>query len=262
MRGGLEQAVRVGATVVLSLALHWGAVAALPDAWQYRPPSVPDAVEISLDTGVNAEEPIVEAEEAPSPPPSAPKPPPATAAAARPSPKGPETAKEVASAGPTEPDAEPDEPLDFGDLLLASAGDGPGIQSGTATAGDTPTGRRAGSPTGSNSAAPSGDGPPTEALGSLSRRPEPPDISRLLENNFPGKARSQGREGKAVIKLKIDASGQATVVKTLSDSDPDLGFATACSKTLNGTRWSPPIGRKGSPVATYVEYSCNFRIRY
>ena len=262
MHAWIEQALRIGTTVVFSLALHWGAVVALPKAWQPTSPQAPDAIEFSLDAAPRVADPSPVAEEA-SAPPKAKTSRPETATQPRPK-SSPRAPTKSASKDPDTSPPEAEEPLDFGDLLLASSGDGPAIPARDGTEANGPARSQSGSQngTGNGTTVASGSGPSTEAFASLSRRPEPPDISRLLENNFPSKARTQGREGRALIKLKIDASGTATVIKTLSDSDPDLGFGAACSKTLNGTKWSPPIGRKGNPVATYVEYSCNFRIRY
>jgi len=101
-------------------------------------------------------------------------------------------------------------------------------------------------------------GPPTVAAGDLSRPPTPPPLDDALARNYPRQAREAGRSGRAVLRARIQPDGTAVVLRVVSASAAEFG--EACRRTLDGTRWAPPIDRAGRPVATEVSYTCSFEV--
>ncbi|MCB9667314.1 MAG: TonB family protein [Myxococcales bacterium] len=97
---------------------------------------------------------------------------------------------------------------------------------------------------------------------SLSRRPQPlGNIRRALERNYPPRAQSLGIEGKAQVRVRVFPNGKPDQM-TLAFETGNVGFGTACLKTLAQSRWSPALDRKGTPVATDISFTCVFEIRY
>jgi len=173
---------------------------------------------------------------------------------------------------PEEPDEPPppaaEEPLDFtGTTLVAPEGDSTwttAVGNGEAMTGPISrpglvTGRsREGALGGSLGAA--GEGPPLVGVGDLSSLPTPPPLDDVLQRHYPRAALTEGIEGRAVVRVRIDATGRASVVSTVSESHE--GFAAACRRTVNGSRWTPPLDRNGSPVTTIIRFTCDFEVRY
>jgi outer membrane biosynthesis protein TonB len=91
----------------------------------------------------------------------------------------------------------------------------------------------------------------------LSRRPVPPNLAGTLEANYPPLARAAGRSGRATVRARIAPSGIAQAVRVVSESES--GFGSACRRTLEGSRWTPPLDAHGEPVATDITYRCLFR---
>ncbi len=101
--------------------------------------------------------------------------------------------------------------------------------------------------------------PPVVPVSDLSERPVPPALDALLERHYPAVARQQGKGGTAVVRLRIDADGQVRQAKVVSESD--AGFGGACRSTVVGSHWTPPRDSKGKSVATFVSYTCRFRVQ-
>lgn len=96
-------------------------------------------------------------------------------------------------------------------------------------------------------------------LSQLSKRPEPPSLTRALERNYPPQARSLGRVGGAKVRARIEADGAVRLAKVVSETAQ--GFGEACRKTLLSSKWSIPLDRRGKPASTWVTYQCRFRVR-
>jgi protein TonB len=98
--------------------------------------------------------------------------------------------------------------------------------------------------------------PALVAVSDLSSRPAPPVLGPALERNYPADARRRGLSGTAKVRARIDPDGVVRRVALLEESAP--GFGTACSRTLNGSRWAPPKDKAGRAVATEIRYTCRF----
>lgn len=169
----------------------------------------------------------------------------------------------IATPRPADATASPTEDTEVLDL--------PGVVLSNTTAEGSATGTGQGSP--SAALAPGGGsgqgtGPAVGtssglvAIGNLSRRPRPSgDIRAALERNYPRRAQSLGIQGSAQVRLRILATGQATQL-VLTNQTGNYGFGDACLKTLRDSRWSPPLDRTGTPVATDIGFTCVFEIRY
>jgi len=92
----------------------------------------------------------------------------------------------------------------------------------------------------------------------LSRRPEPPALDDTLQRFYPPEAKAAGRAGMAVLRLLIEPDGRASVLGTAQSTDED--FATACRRSVEGSRWTAPLGPDGQAVRTQVLYRCRFRV--
>ncbi|MBZ0236347.1 MAG: energy transducer TonB, partial [Deltaproteobacteria bacterium] len=79
-----------------------------------------------------------------------------------------------------------------------------------------------------------------------------------LARHYPPAARQHGLAGKAVVKARIGADGKARVLAVVSESGD--GFGAACRRTLDGTRWEPPIDQRGRAVDTVLAYTCRFEV--
>ncbi|HYJ11440.1 MAG TPA: TonB family protein, partial [Polyangiaceae bacterium] len=77
-----------------------------------------------------------------------------------------------------------------------------------------------------------------------------------LERNYPADARKRGSSGSAKVRARIDPDGVVRQVTLLEESAP--GFGTACTRTLNGSRWGAPKDKAGRSVATEIRYTCRF----
>lgn len=95
-------------------------------------------------------------------------------------------------------------------------------------------------------------------LAQLSKKPAPPDLGRALEKNFPQDARRQGKSGEAQVRARVEPSGEIRTAQVFFESSG--GFGDACKKTLLESKWTAPLDRAGTPVATWVSYRCKFRV--
>lgn len=100
--------------------------------------------------------------------------------------------------------------------------------------------------------------PATVEARDLARRPEPPPLAGALAQHYPAEARRRGVGGQAAVRARVDADGRVRVAQVSSESEP--GFGAACQRTLLGSKWSPPLDREGRPVATWIRYTCRFRV--
>lgn len=100
--------------------------------------------------------------------------------------------------------------------------------------------------------------PGAAPVASLSRRPVAPALDAALERNYPAAAREAQISGTATVRVRITERGVATATRVTSESH--AGFGAACSRTVDGSRWSPPLDESGQPVATEVTYRCHFRV--
>lgn len=199
-------------------------------------------------------EPTVEAEPiVPKPQPQKPEPEPEPEPAVESAPES-----EPVSEAPTSPPELTGTTLTGADVGSWSAEAGSGrARSGALIAGVT--NGRAQQPAPSIKPAPPAPKTPTiavEALKDLLKRPTPPNLGDALKRNYPLSARSQGQSGEAKVRARVDADGRIRVTRLVQESSS--GFGRACENTLTQSRWSPPINRKGVPVATWINYRCSF----
>ena len=99
-------------------------------------------------------------------------------------------------------------------------------------------------------------------VGDLSRAPVPPTLKRKLERLYPKKARAEGVEGEALVRLLIGPDGTPGRIRVISEDPDGYEFGASCARTLRGEAWKPPIDQNGKRVATRVTYRCGFEIRY
>jgi TonB family protein len=98
--------------------------------------------------------------------------------------------------------------------------------------------------------------PKLVAVSDLSSKPSPPALGPALERNYPADARRRGLSGTAKVRARIDPDGVVRRVTLVEESA--VGFGSACTRTLNGSRWAPPKDKAGRSVATEIRYTCRF----
>ena len=206
------------------------------------------------------------------PPPKVEAPPPP------PPPKEPEKPKEVRRAEPKaeEPPPEapppeappPEEVADFtGTTLTAEGPGGWSTRVGTGGAIKGPVGKIGKAPTDPNGQAAAKAvpvGPRVVAVENLSRKPKPPaGMDTLLEQHFPRRARMQGVEGKAVMRLRVLPNGRLTQIHVVEEFPANFDFGNACRETLeHAPPFEPPLDRDGVPVAADIKYTCSYVVDY
>ena len=95
---------------------------------------------------------------------------------------------------------------------------------------------------------------------SLSRRTAPPsNLDELLTRNYPRAAQDAGLEGVVHVRAVVGPDGRVADVQPVGD--PGHGFADACRRTLQASRWPPPLDRDGVPVSQRIRFDCAFQIR-
>ena len=99
-------------------------------------------------------------------------------------------------------------------------------------------------------------------VGDLSRAPIPPNLKRKLERNYPKKARAEGVEGEAILRVQIGPDGMPEKIRVVSEYPDGYELGASCVRTVRGEAWKPPIDQNGKRVATRVNYRCGFEIRY
>jgi len=254
--------------VVLAIAVHAAFLGVMPHTpRQDRPDSSSDTVAVAI---VDQEMPAAEPEE---PPNEEPTPPEQSAEPVEP-PPAPKTFK-----APKEPPKEPEEPptaapeapVAFDNLVLTNDGDEPSswaIEPSSGVSREGPIGRPDAVVTGRSRDGVAGGvvGGTGSGLvvdvGDLSKRPIPPALKQKLEKLYPKKARQEGVEGEAVIRLQIGPDGLPTKIRIVSESPAGYELGNASVKTLEGETRQPPIGKDGQPVTTRVTYRCGFEIRF
>jgi TonB family protein len=239
-------------TIALSFLLHGVAYASLEAA---PAPSRGRRQKTELRFEVVAKPETKQAELPPQPPP--PTPPPSRAAPPKP------VAKPQAAPPPAE--SPPPAPAETG-VTLAGDGTGNAFSMPLGTGGSLDPTARPPAPTPINLPPPSKPAPsprvtepPVVAVGDLSSRPSPPSLAGALERNYPADARQRGLSGSAKVRARIDPDGVVRRVSLLEESAP--GFGTACSRTLNGSRWAAPKDKAGRSVATEIRYTCRFVVQ-
>jgi protein TonB len=254
--------------VVLAIATHALFLGVMPNApigSGIEDPLSSVAVAI-IDEEPAADEP--EPEEEPPPPeepaePERVKPPP--------KPKTFKAPKEPTQTPEEPPAAAPETPVAFDNIVLTNEGDEPSswaVDPGSGKSREGPIGRPDAVVTGRSRdgivggiIGGTGIGVVVD-VGDLSRQPIPPSLKRKLENLYPKKARQEGIEGVAVIRLQIAPDGLPAKIRLISEDPTGYELGKACMKTLRGEKWEPPINKDGKPVTTRVTYRCGFEIRY
>lgn len=253
--------------VVLAVAMHAAFLGVMPNAPMGPRAEDPfDSVPVAIiDEQPVAPEPVEpEAEKAPEPEDPEPVKPP-------PKPKTWKAPKDPPKAPNEPPAAAPETPVTFDNIVLTNEGDEP-----SSWAMDPGSGESREGPIGKPDAVVTGrsrDGVVGGILGGtgigvvvdvgdLSRQPIPPSLKRKLEKLYPKKARQEGVEGEAVLRLQIGANGLPSKIRIVSEDPAGYELGRACMKTLQGERWKPPFDKDGKPVTTRVTYRCGFEIRF
>ncbi|MEM7139148.1 MAG: energy transducer TonB [Myxococcota bacterium] len=253
--------------VLLAIATHAALIGGMPAAPSRANSTMPND---SVDVSFVEDEPQVEEEEAEPEP--EPEPLPAEEPEKVKPPPKPKTYKAPKKATPEEPPAAAREtPVAFDNIVLTNDGDGDSSWTTQQASGKSVEG-----PIGSPDAAVTGrsrDGVVGGVIGGtgtgtvvdvgdLSKAPVPPSLKRKLERNYPKKARAEGVEGQAVVRLQIGPDGMPSRFRAISEDPPGYAFSEACINSLRGERWGPPIDENGKAVTTRITYRCGFEIRY
>jgi len=169
------------------------------------------------------------------------------------------------------PAAAPETPVASDNIVLTNDGDEPSswaIDPGSGESSDKPIGRPDAVVTGRSRdgivggiVGGTGLGVVVD-VGDLSRQPIPPSLKRKLEKLYPKKARQEGIEGEAVLRLQIAPDGFPAKIRIISEDPTGYELGRACLKTLQGEKWKPPIDKNGKPVTTRITYRCGFEIKY
>lgn len=253
--------------VVLAIAVHAAFLGVMPHT---PPPAVSpneaDTVPVAIVDEPIATEPQAPAEEPPLAPEQTPEP-----VEPVPTPKTFKAPKAPPKAPPEPPAAAPETPVEFDNLVLTNEGDEPSswtVEPGSGKSREGPIGRPDAVVTGRSREGVVGGvigGTGTGLVvdvGDLSKQPIPPPLKQKLEKLYPKKARQEGVEGEAVLRLQIGPDGLPSKIRIVSESPAGYDLGKACLKTLQGEKWQPPIGKDGKPVTTRVTYRCGFEIRY
>lgn len=254
--------------LVLAVAVHFLALVALP--------SVPlltegknQLAEVSVTLVEEAPEPEPELEEEPVEPEPEPEPEEPEPVKPPPKPKAVKAAKEPPT--PDEPPAAAEEtPVTFDNVVLTNESEGPAdwkVAGGSGEEREGPIGNPNAAVTGRSREGKAGGviggtGTGIVEAGDLSRQPGPPSLRKKLERLYPPKARAEGREGSAVVRLQVNSDGSTSNMRLVSESVPGYEFGNACLRALRGEKWDPPLDEDGRRVATRVNFRCGFTIRY
>ncbi len=245
--------------VVLAIATHAAFLGLAPNVGVGSGPSDPlDAVAVAIIDQEPVEEEVPEPEE---PEPVKPPPKPKTWRA----PKGPPKTPEAP------PAAAPEAPVTFDNIVLTNEGDEPSswaMDPGSGESRDGPIGKPDAVVTGRSRdgviggiIGGTGIGVVVD-VGDLSRRPIPPSLKQKLERLYPKKAKQEGVEGEAVLRLQIGPDGSPSKLRLLSEDPIGYGFGQICKQALQDATWKPPLDKEGKPVSTRVTFTCGFEIRF
>ena len=249
--------------VVLAIATHALFLGLMPDIPMGSGAEDPrDTVSIAIvEEDPVTPEPEEQTPEPEEPEPVKPPPKPKTFKAPKESPKAPEEP----------PAAAPETPVAFDNIVLTNDGDEPSswaIDPGSGESSDKPIGRPDAVVTGRSRdgivggiVGGTGLGVVVD-VGDLSRQPIPPSLKRKLEKLYPKKARQEGIEGEAVLRLQIAPDGLPAKIRIISEDPTGYELGRACLQTLQGEKWNPPIDKNGKAVTTRITYRCGFEIKY
>lgn len=256
--------------VVLAVAMHAAFLGVMPNAPMGSRAEGPfDSVAVAIiDEEPLAPEPAEPEQEEPAEPEESAKPEPVKPP---PKPKTWKAPKDPPKAPEEPPAAAPETLVTFDNIVLTNDGDEPSSWAMDPGSGDSREG-----PTGKPEAVVTGrsrDGIVGGILGGtgigvvvdvgdLSRQPIPPSLKRKLEKLYPKKARQEGVEGEAVLRLQIGPNGLPSKIRIISEDPGGYELGRACTKALQGERWKPPFDEDGKPVTTRVTYRCGFEIRF
>ncbi len=255
--------------LVLAVLVHFAALIVLPRV----PPSPPpqdEPAEVSFSVIEEAPPPAPEeSDEEESSSEAEPEPEEPEPVKPPPQPKAVRAPREAPT--PDEPPAAAEEtPVTFDNVVLTNEGEsaeGWEVAAGSGEEREGPVGNPNAAVTGrSRDGKPGGviggTGTGVVEAGDLSRQPGPPSLRRKLERLYPPKARAEGREGSAVVRVQINSDGSTSNLRLISESIPGYDFGDACLRALRGEKWSPPLDKDGRRVATRVNFVCGFTIRY
>jgi TonB family protein len=76
---------------------------------------------------------------------------------------------------------------------------------------------------------------------------------------YPEKAKKAGIQGKVMLNVSIDETGQVRHLKILSDAGVDKSLAEAAVAAVKATKWQPAL-LKGKPVAATVTIPVEFKL--
>lgn len=244
---------RVSFGVVVSLGLHLASLTALN-----RPAPLPIREPLPPTIELTELPPATEPE--PPPPPQEPPPPPVEPAKVTPpqriTPSVPRAAVEP-QPEPSPPVAPQTAPLLLAGITMSNVGIGVPQGYGTQVANREAVTASALAPR--TPAAVAAPRPPTlTPLSDLSKKPVAPQLDAALAHHYPAALRAQGVEGQALLRVVLTKDGRVAETRAVSESHP--GFATACTKALQGSRWGAPIDKQGNPTRTELQYRCRFQI--
>ena len=188
-----------------------------------------------------------------------------------PKPKTFKAPKEPPTAPEEPPAAAPETPVTFDNIVLTNEGDEPSswaMDPGSGESRDGPIGKPDAVVTGRSREGVlggiiggTGIGVVVD-VGDLSKRPIPPSLKQKLERLYPKKAKQEGVEGQAVVRLQIGPDGSPSKLRLISEDPVDYKFGQVCKQALQGSTWKPPLDKDGKPVSTRVTFTCGFEIRF
>ncbi|UQA63135.1 TonB-dependent siderophore myxochelin receptor MxcH [Polyangium aurulentum] len=93
--------------------------------------------------------------------------------------------------------------------------------------------------------------------GATDRTVHPPELIEIVQAAYPEEARAGGREGRVVLRLRIDAEGRVTKVEVTESAGN--GFDEAAQEAALQFRFAP--ARRGEvPVASLILYAYEFKL--
>ena len=99
----------------------------------------------------------------------------------------------------------------------------------------------------------------------LKKPPRPPSMTKmngLLLKNYPKRAKTQGVDGLAKIRLQVGPSGKLSRFK-IAEETGSWGFGEACIQTVKqGGRWTPAVDKRGRPGSYPLVYVCRFEVGF
>jgi TonB family protein len=170
-------------------------------------------------------------------------------------------------AADTPPPQAAEEVADFTGVTLTADGSGSSWSTAVGTGGALkgPVGKigRPG-PKVEQSAKVAAPGPRVVPVGSLARPLKAPaGLDQILQRNYPRRAQAQGVEGKVVVRLHVLPSGRVGNIAVVREFPTGYEFAEACRETVRQSpAFEPPLDRDGTPVATDINFSCEFIVSY